>query len=235
MSDDWVWSDLHMRHESDRGGVIAYGERPFKSIEDMHKAINDAWRRTVKKDDKLWNLGDVAWRMSKDEMEKWLKNMPGIKILLKGNHDNHSNKWYREVGFDEVFDRPVLYQGFVILSHEPVFIRPGSGFTNVHGHTHQHSAFLNHYFNASVEHTGYSPVNLNDLIARRWGGLDRSLSRDYIADRTWIVDEPGITADRLHQVERFVEKEAREKARNSPNAGGIRNIHTGQYLRVEKS
>jgi calcineurin-like phosphoesterase family protein len=55
----------------------------------------------VKKRDRVFHLGDVSF-FGKVEMNKLLLQLSGKKILIKGNHDNHSNQWYLDVGFAEV-------------------------------------------------------------------------------------------------------------------------------------
>ena len=69
-------------------------------------------------------------------------------FLVLGNHDNGKRAWnipnysksridyYKSRGFDEVYDTPVLLEDKWILSHEPVWIEPGSHFVNLYGHTH---------------------------------------------------------------------------------------------------
>lgn len=54
---NWVTSDLHFGHKN----IIKYENRPFKDIEEMDKAIIELWNKTVKKDDKIYILGDFSW------------------------------------------------------------------------------------------------------------------------------------------------------------------------------
>ena len=146
---NYIWSDTHFGHEN----VNAMGGRPFKTTEEGDKALLKAWRETVKKNDVLWNLGDFTWKWPFEKVQNLLKNLPGKKILVKGNHDKHPADWYRRAGFHEVYDRPVLYKGRLLLSHEPLYVDPP--FINVHGHTHQRSDYWGseNYVNVSVECT----------------------------------------------------------------------------------
>lgn len=115
----------------------------------------------------LWNLGDLFYgklfgERTLDQLKTFIDVMKGkhrkLNIVL-GNHDrqfNHFRKskedWdkiepfgknssleviFRYLGFDKVYDRPVIFNDNFILSHEPVFIKPNSNFINIHGHTHQ--------------------------------------------------------------------------------------------------
>ena len=52
----WVWSDLHLDDDS----VILTGQRPYRSRAAMNRALLAAWRATVKGQDTIICLGDVA-------------------------------------------------------------------------------------------------------------------------------------------------------------------------------
>lgn len=115
----------------------------------------------------LWNLGDLFYgklfgSKTLSELQAFVSTMKGknrqLNIVL-GNHDRQFNQFrsskedwtkvypinkqstlesiFQYLGFDRVYDRPVLYKDSYILSHEPVFLKKNSQFINVHGHTHQ--------------------------------------------------------------------------------------------------
>lgn len=115
----------------------------------------------------LWNLGDLFYgklfgSKTLSELQAFISTMKGknrqLNIVL-GNHDRQFNQFrsskedwakiypinkhstleniFQHLGFDKVYDRPVLYKDKFILSHEPVFLKKDSQFVNVHGHTHQ--------------------------------------------------------------------------------------------------
>lgn len=157
------WSDLHLGHKN----IIEYEKRPFKSVDLMDRVLLKTWRETVKSSDVLWNFGDVTLGHSRTWLEETLKNLPGKKILILGNHDrSHSMKWWREIGFDEVYDRPVIVNGFFIFSHEPVYVGPGMPYVNFHGHTHSESSTNPQKVNLSVECIEYKPTDLDLLMAQ---------------------------------------------------------------------
>ena len=52
----WVWSDLHFGEDS----VVITGQRPYSSTTAMNRALLAAWRATVKDQDTVICLGDVA-------------------------------------------------------------------------------------------------------------------------------------------------------------------------------
>lgn len=99
----------------------------------------------------IWNLGDVFYQgghkliKQVDTLKLFVQRMKGENrrlFLVMGNHDDLHLKdqskvqFYYELGFDVVYDTPVIIEDKWILSHEPVYIEPGSQFINLYGHTH---------------------------------------------------------------------------------------------------
>lgn len=158
---DYIWSDIHLGHTN----IIRYCERPFTDTEAMDKALLRAWRETVGPNDTLINLGDVCFKWSKERLQNTLKNLPGHKILIMGNHDrHHSVDWWREAGFDEVYPYPIIYKQWYILSHEEVFMNDSMPYINLHGHRHQVVLSGKNYINCCVEVHDYKPVLFDSLL-----------------------------------------------------------------------
>ena len=62
----------------------------FSGWEGYTRKIESNWRNVVKKDDLVVVAGDISWGMNLEESFldfKFLNDLPGNKILLKGNHD----------------------------------------------------------------------------------------------------------------------------------------------------
>lgn len=160
---EYVTSDWHLNHTE----VIEYEKRPFQTVAEMNKAILKNWRDVVSSSDTVFHLGDVFLRTPKEQAEKIVKNLPGKKVLVLGNHDrSRSLSWWRDVGFIEVYKYPIIVRGFYILSHEPAYVGPSMPYVNVHGHTHSESSDNPHKVNVSVEVTDYRPVSLDDVVSR---------------------------------------------------------------------
>jgi len=156
---DWIWSDTHFFHEN----IIKYEKRPFKNSEEMNSILLNNWRETVQAKDKLYHLGDFSFG-GKSVIERMIKPMPGYKILIIGNHDrSHTEKWWREVGFDAVYSYPIILDEFFILSHEPLYVGPEMPYANIHGHTHSESSNNPQKFNVSVECINYKPILLEEV------------------------------------------------------------------------
>jgi hypothetical protein len=103
----------------------------------------------------IWHLGDFWFRggnpkdfRTEEIMFLICKTVMRIRengrriFLVLGNHDNGrllektGCDYYYAMGFDKVYDSPVILEDKWILSHEPVWIEPGSHFVNLYGHTH---------------------------------------------------------------------------------------------------
>ncbi len=155
----WVYSDPHFWHSN----IIKYTNRPFKTVEEMNSFMIEQHNSLVSKADKVFILGDFALS-NKEKTEKIVRHLKGNLILIMGNHDrSRSQKWWEEIGFTSVIKYPIIINNHIILSHEPV---PDVSlpFINIHGHLHDLVTDKNNYYNVSVEHTKYLPINLDVLI-----------------------------------------------------------------------
>ncbi len=99
-------SDLHLSFGSDKPMDI-FGEK----WDNYEEKIEQNWRNKVKYDDFVILAGDFSWAMYLDEAVKdfeFLNNLPGKKILLKGNHDywwetvTKLNKFIKANGFNNI-------------------------------------------------------------------------------------------------------------------------------------
>jgi len=153
----WLISDTHFYHSN----IILYEKRPFSNKIEMNEVMINNWKKVVRKNDTIFHLGDVGFG-SKCMMYELISDLPGRKILVMGNHDKqHSLSWWQGVGFDEVYKYPIIYEGFYILSHEPLYVGQEMPYVNIHGHTHSESSDNKQKVNVSVEVINYTPVNFN--------------------------------------------------------------------------
>jgi calcineurin-like phosphoesterase family protein len=158
----WFIADTHFGHKN----IINYENRPFNNIEEMDEAIISNWNSVVDKEDIIYHLGDFAFSHNKEELKILLERLNGRKVLIMGNHDLHINKYtdfWREVGFEEVYRYPIIYDDFFMLSHEPLYLNNNTPYRQIHGHIHSGIMTPNLYYNACVEHTNYYPVKFEDI------------------------------------------------------------------------
>ena len=77
-------SDLHLSFGAEKPMDI------FKGWDNYTARLEANWRRIVKEDDTVVLPGDLSWGLKIEETLpdfKFLENLPGKKLLLKGNHD----------------------------------------------------------------------------------------------------------------------------------------------------
>lgn len=178
----FVISDLHFGHKN-----ILKHRTQFKTLEEHDNHIIDNWNRVVKPEDKVYVLGDVAWK--KSDLAKIAK-LNGTKVLVAGNHDWHRTKDYLSIKIDgEVVPlfknvRGLFYYDAlaVWLSHAPIHPDHLRGRKNIHGHLHDEvverkNFFLgmlgvigayftpdDRYINVSCEQVNYTPVEIKELM-----------------------------------------------------------------------
>ncbi len=143
--------------------IIKYEGRPFKFPEEMDEALIDSLNKDIAPEDEVWFLGDFGADGYEEEI---LSNLNGTKYLIKGNHDTKTNEEYRKFGFKEVYDKPVLYDNFFLLSHEPQYMNTKMPYVNIFAHVHGSPIYKDHsgyHYCVSVERTGYSSVSYNDI------------------------------------------------------------------------
>ena len=160
----WLIGDTHFCHRN----IIKYCGRPFDSIEKMNEALISNWNKVVKRDDRVFMLGDFAL-CSKDKIIEIGQKLNGRKILILGNHDEASLSTYYTAGFEMVSKFPIIFQDFFILSHEPIeFLPLNTPFVNIFGHVHNDMRFPTitpRGACVSVERWNYMPVEFNQLIS----------------------------------------------------------------------
>lgn len=144
--------------------VRRYENRPFKDVLEMDAAMVERWNSTVSPDDIVWHLGDFG---AEGHEEKVLSQLNGTIFLVKGNHNSESNSYYRQAGFHEVYDHPILIKDFWLLSHEPLYVSKNVPYANIFGHVHQnpmYHTYSSHHFCVSAERINYTPVSFSDIV-----------------------------------------------------------------------
>ncbi len=98
-------SDLHLSFSCDKSMEV------FKGWNNYTDRIEANWKRIVGEDDTVVIIGDVSWASDysalKADME-FIHNLPGKKIIIKGNHDfwwgtmNKNNNFLAQNNFDDI-------------------------------------------------------------------------------------------------------------------------------------
>ena len=113
--------------------IRRYENRPFQTVAEMDFELIRRWNDTVSNEDTVYVLGDFGADGYEAEV---LSKLNGTKLLVKGNHDGKSNEEYRQSGFKEVYDHPIIIDGFWILSHDLLYVNENMPYANLFGHVH---------------------------------------------------------------------------------------------------
>jgi len=139
-------SDTHFGHKN----ILNYcpnRQRWASTIEEMDEKLIAAWNSVVGKWDVVLHLGDFAL-VRGEEMERYIKRLNGVIVLVKGNHDRCTNTKYREAGIASIVKSHFFsFAGiplFCIHSphHDDLSVKslfpPGADYPEFlfHGHTH---------------------------------------------------------------------------------------------------
>lgn len=132
--DIWLITDTHFGHEA----MLSYCGRPegFENI--ILKNMS-----TLTKNDILIHLGDFCIGDDSKWHTEFMNASSCIKWLVKGNHDNKSNSWYMNHGWDFVgeYISDMYFGKKILFSHMPQYYREGDNNetlydVNIHGHFH---------------------------------------------------------------------------------------------------
>ena len=162
----WFTSDSHFYHAN----IIKYCNRPFASVEEMNEKLIENWNSVVGKDDIVWCLGDFCLGPDqKKHIPELVSKLNGRINLILGNHDHNSVKFYYDAGFNRVYDRKVIINDFVILTHAPLmFLNDNTPFFQVFGHVHcseLYPTFAKTGCCVCVERHDYKPISWKKIQA----------------------------------------------------------------------
>lgn len=166
----YLWADPHFGHKN----IIKYENRPFSSVEEMDEALINNWNSVVSKDSIGIMLGDLSFH-SISKTSDIVQRLNGTLWLITGNHDSASLELYKSMGFYHVYDKPVIYMDYFILSHKPLYINENMPYINIFGHVHsqkQYVDFSTQSYCVSVERIGYKPILFNQIV-REIRNLDK--------------------------------------------------------------
>lgn len=159
----WITADTHFGHAN----IIRHCRRPFETVEEMNdvmiKNINDR----VKSSDRLYVLGDFAFRGAKPKEYLDRLNCKQV-VLIRGNHDTKDIE-----GFYGVHDylRIKAHGHKIILFHYPMlswdcsFHGSISFFGHVHGNLNNDPLVKSrNMLDVGVDSHDFKPLKLVDAI-----------------------------------------------------------------------
>lgn len=161
-------SDLHLGHAN----VIRFQNRPFADVEEMNKTLICNYNSVVQKEDTVYILGDLAYRISADEANTLISRLNGRKYLILGNHDRQ----YDESLFEEITHYKEIHelgQQFILM-HYPIMDWNRMRYGSIHLHGHIHSVGDEYNFenlingirryDVGVDANNYYPVPIQKII-----------------------------------------------------------------------
>nr|DAM76856.1 MAG TPA: metallophosphatase domain protein [Caudoviricetes sp.] len=160
-------SDLHLGHDN----IIRFCNRPFSSVEEMNDRIIQNYNSIVHKNDLVYILGDLTYKISVKESNNLIQQLKGRKVLIRGNHDLK----YDSSLFEDILDYKEFNQDKVkyVLMHYPLMSWNGS-YKNksIHLHGHIHAQYVYNLknrhdfvlrYDVGVDANNYYPVSLTSI------------------------------------------------------------------------
>lgn len=146
-------ADTHFGDEN----IIKFEGRPFKSVKEMNQTMIENWNSVVSDEDTVFVLGDF---ISDASCLPLIDNLKGHIKLILGNHDISFVKELKYKGI-EIYEYPIVFNNFWILSHEPMYVSENSPYANIFGHIHNNPMYLtvsSRSYCVSIERNGYKPI-----------------------------------------------------------------------------
>lgn len=173
MSKTWFTSDHHFFHSNilkftdSQGNLVRPG---FEDVHHMNEHMIQKWNEKISQDDKVYHLGDVIMKTSRESFEKIIPRLNGRIVLIKGNHDLAKLSIYSDFFRDvrsEIHLKSSDKRHMIVFSHRPIYLAEPHFFNksifNVHGHTHHYRLPDNRYINVCVECTNYDPIEFDEI------------------------------------------------------------------------
>lgn len=171
----WFTSDLHLGHTN----AINLCQRPFETVDEMNRTLIRNYNSRVAKNDTVYILGDLSFRIPVEEANELIRQLKGKKILLRGNHDKQYDPNLFEAIYD-FFELKGYYKYPIALMHYPMLEWPKSRHGSLHLHGHQHNKFTYNEqmrqegilrYDVGVDANNYAPVSLKEIC--QFFGLER--------------------------------------------------------------
>ena len=149
----YLTADQHWNHQN----ILAYTQRPFKSLEHMNMELVRRWNGVVDPGDTVIHLGDLCFNRREKDHQYWREQLNGNMILVQGNHDTSK-------------EAPVQS---LILKHEgidwwcehyPVRRYRHNLCAHVHNLWRIRKVGLDVVVNVGVDVWGYTPVSMMQIL-----------------------------------------------------------------------
>ena len=148
-------ADEHYGHK----GVISFCNRPFQSIEEMDAEMIRRYNTLVGDNDVVIHAGDFCWCNNKRDAEKYIKQLKGNHVFLKGSHDHWLPRSAHEM-WEKTIDGK-----HITVCHYPLYCWPRSHYNSWHlyGHVHGRMKLHGKSLDIGVDNTNFYPVSWNGV------------------------------------------------------------------------
>lgn len=180
----WITADLHLGHEN----ILKYCSRPFKTVNDMDRAIITNWNDMVGRDDIVYVVGDFTLG-GLQIARRYFSQLAGYIHIIPGGHDRRwIDDMYRKgntvtsaSGYVVMIHQQIVLlkqPSLVVLSHHSMRVWPHShrGAVNLFGHSHGALPPWPNSLDVGVDGNNMHPWQLEDAIdaARATGHVKRN-------------------------------------------------------------
>ncbi len=163
----WFTSDYHLGHKN----IIAYCNRPFKTLEQMNETIIRNHNSRVKPEDTVFHIGDFCFRNTQDSKgegvrissAEWEAKLNGKIIHIRGNHDKNNSTKTIVNGVLAEYGNHKFY-----MVHKPEHYN--SNYTlNLVGHVHDRWTLKKAHdscilFNVGVDAHNFMPIKFEEIL-----------------------------------------------------------------------
>lgn len=173
--------DQHFAHQSQKGGIIKYCDRPFATIDEMDEVLITEWNKVVSPNDTIYHLGDFTLG-NEQVARRYFLRLNG-KVFILGNTFHHDKRWLKArkpywTRQCEVTILPPIYvmkinELFIVLCHFPlaeghwprVHYNSISLFAHCHGRYKPRGKALDVGVDSVAKIWGqYRPVSLAEIV-----------------------------------------------------------------------
>lgn len=139
-------SDTHFGH----GGILSGRmprPRPFASVDEMNEHLVAAWNNRVRRDDRVYHLGDFAYGTGMAHARSIFDRLNGVKTLIRGNHEQRGERLPWQGGIHDVMRITVQDRGMpapvdLWMSHYAHRTWPDLHRGRIHLYGHSHGSLL---------------------------------------------------------------------------------------------
>ena len=140
-------------------------EMKRKLIRYHDRMLINKWNSVVKSGDTVRFLGDFCLG-DKERAKEICSQLRGHKNMIRGNHDNWTDEFYRSIGFNYVSKYPIILKHKFVLSHAPLEVaQDNSDFFFIYGHVHENECMLSNKSNCYCvceEKINFTPIVIEE-------------------------------------------------------------------------